>query len=220
VEKGDRKRVVVWARDIGVEIGDDSLALLDAHITTLWEWNRRTNLTGVSSKEEAVEELLMDSLAAVPFFPHQGRYLDAGSGGGFPAIPVKVCRPALETHLVESVRKKVSFLREVIRITNLKGISVIHGRVEDLPMPLSLAGYDRVTARAVAKLPQAIVWCGPLVAEGGILLCFQGRDSEQGLAESQKAMEENGLFVETVFSYKLPGKAFERHLLVLRRSIR
>ncbi len=211
--------VLPWAAEIGLELDGGQLRRLEVHLDTLWEWNKKMNLTGLSSRDQVVRDLLLDSIAAAPFFPSEGRYLDVGSGGGFPAIPIKILRPALETHLIEAVQKKASFLKEVVRLIGLSGCLIIRGRVEKLPPPLLPGGYDIVTARAVAKLPQAITWSAPMVKEGGALLCFQGAEGERELLDAHRVIDESGLFIETVFQYKIPEKPFSRRILVLRKGI-
>jgi len=101
--------VLPWAAEMGVELDTEQLRRLEIHLDTLWQWNKRMNLTGLSSRDLVVRDLLLDSIAAVRFFPSQGRYLDIGSGGGFPAIPIKILRPALEAYLLDSVQKKYIF---------------------------------------------------------------------------------------------------------------
>jgi len=210
--------VLPWAAEMGVELDTEQLRRLEIHLDTLWQWNKRMNLTGLSSRDLVVRDLLLDSIAAVRFFPSQGRYLDIGSGGGFPAIPIKILRPALEAYLLDSVQKKVHFLKEAVRLIGLSGCMVIRGRVEKLPTPLLTASYDRVTARAVAKMPQAITWSAPMVKAGGVLVCFQGAECDSEILSARDTIEANGLCLEKVFEYRIPGKPSPRSIVILRKE--
>lgn len=212
------KTVLPWAAEMGVELDTEQLRCLGIHLDTLWEWNKRMNLTGLSSRDLVVRDLLLDSIAAVRFSPPQGRYLDIGSGGGFPAIPIKILRPELDAYLIESVQKKVIFLKEAIRLIGLGGCMVIRGRVEKHPTPLLTAGYDMVTGRAVAKMPQIIAWSAPMVKAGGVLVCFQGAECDRELLSARDAIEANGLRLENVFEYRIPGKPFPRSIVILKKE--
>lgn len=207
-----------WAHNFGVELSPIQIHILKIYLKELWEWNRHMNLTGLTTQEGIIKELLLDSLIPLPLLPDRGRLLDIGSGAGFPAIPLKICRPGIKAHLVESNSKKVSFLKQVIRITGLDEIDVIRGRVEDIRTLLCPEGYDIVAARALARLPQTIVWCAPHLMPGGILVTFQGRRFEDTLKESSNVLKKHGLYLYKSVSYVLPETDCHRNLLIFRKG--
>lgn len=207
-----------WAHDFGVELSPVQIHLLKIYLKELWEWNRHMNLTGLTTREGIIKELLLDSLIPLPLLPDHGRLLDIGSGAGFPAIPLKICRPGIKAHLVEANSKKASFLKQVIRITSLDQIDVIRGRVENSGTLLCPEGYNIVTARALARLPQTLIWCAPHLMPGGILVTFQGRQFEDTLRESSYVLKKHGLYLHKSVSYVLPETDCHRNILIFRKS--
>jgi 16S rRNA (guanine527-N7)-methyltransferase len=219
-EVGNRGVDGIWdlAEEMGQRLDEEKRKLILLYLDILWKWNEKINLTGLKSKKAVAEELLLDSLAASVFFPERGRYLDVGSGAGFPAIPIKIAKPGLEAFLVDSNRKRVSFLKEVVRSLRLKEIMIIEGRIEECPKPLEPGTFDRVTARALAKIPTVIEWCAPMVSRGGSLLCFQGREGLEAIKDIQRQLEASHLEIETVFRYRIPTKEAQRHIIILKKT--
>ena len=206
------------AQDFGILLSGFHLDLFRIYLAELWEWNRRTNLTGMSTQRRMAVELFLDSLVPAPYLPATGRMLDVGSGSGFPALPLKILLPALDLQLIEANRKKVSFLRQVVRLLGLGGIQLIHGRLEDTASALNSTGYDLVTAKALAPLEKTITMCAPFVAPGGLLVGYWGAQAEQTLAHATEVMDKHGVSVEKKVCYRLPGKKEKRWIGLLRKA--
>ena len=203
--------------DYGVELSEEQLGLFQIYLDELCAWNRRVNLTGLSHRERMVFELFLDSVVPVPHLIEKGRLLDAGSGAGFPGIPLKICKPGLSAHLLEANAKKVSFLKQVIRLLNLDETEVIRGRIEKDVDRLHPDRYHLITARALAPVAQTIAWCAPLLRPGGHLISFIGSRIEDALKENQHIMEEHGLTIYKRIPYALPGRASERTTIIFER---
>jgi 16S rRNA (guanine527-N7)-methyltransferase len=205
-------------QDYGIALSDHHLNLFRIYLDELWEWNAHFNLTGLSSRERVVTELFLDSLIPAPFLPKEGKMLDVGSGAGFPGLPLKIYIPRLNTTLVESNSKKVSFLRHVIRMLRLKETEVVRGRVEkwgeDMPHP----GYDLITARALAGLGQIFAWCVPLLIPGGRRVSFRGSGADEDLREHQNLMKKYRLSLHRKIPYSLPGKRTKRMTVIFKRK--
>ena len=97
-----------------------------------------------------------------------------GSGAGFPSIPLKICSSGPVFHLVEPILKKTNFLKQVIRLTGLKGIEVFRGRLEDLDEGLSKGGYNAVLSRGLTLGPEILACCAGHLSREGLLFAFQG----------------------------------------------
>lgn len=194
------------------------LELFRLYLDELWQWNQKINLTGLQSWDRMVIELLLDSLIPAPFLPQKGSMLDVGSGAGFPGLPLKIYRPGLETDLMEVNSKKVSFLRQVLRVLKLEGIQVIRGRIEGDRRGLHAGGYHIITARAVAALSRTIPWCAPLLCKGGLFVGYLGARAGEVLERSQNVIESYGLLLRGVVPYFLPGKGSERNIVLLVRE--
>lgn len=132
---------------------------------------RTPGLTSVRDPAEARRVHVEDALAAADLLG-AGPVVDVGSGGGSPGIPLAAARPELEFHLLESARKKCSFLREVA--ADLPNVEVLCARAEDHAAGAGRDFYGTAVARALAPPPVAAEWCLPLVAVGGTAILFVG----------------------------------------------
>jgi len=202
---------------IEINLSPGKKDLLSIFIKELTAWNRHMNLTGLSSTRRIMDELVADSLMPLPYLPDTGICLDVGSGAGFPAIPLKICRPAMKFFLMEPNLKKGSFLKQIIRLCGLKQIEVIRNRIETLSQPLPFKGCHIITSRAMAPLPKLIKWCAPYLAPGGLMVAFLGNRFEDILAECEALLKEKGLFVHDSKPYILKGKGLKRNLLILKK---
>jgi 16S rRNA (guanine527-N7)-methyltransferase len=217
LNKEEREFLTSFSRDFGTTLSTSQLDLFSIYLNELWEWNKKINLTGLSSRLRVLEELFLDSIIPAPLLPDKGYLLDVGSGAGFPAIPLKICKPRLAAHLLEPNFKKVSFLKQVIRITKLDDIEVIRGRIDKDKIFLRTQGYDIITSRALADLTRTLNWCAPHLKNGGIILSFQGSQADKELERGSEVIEAHGLILHKTSSYRLPGKDFDRHLLVFKK---
>lgn len=216
------------ASDYRIELSQHHLSLFRIYLDELWEWNQRINLTGLSTRDSIVIDLFLDSLIPAPLLPLKGRMLDVGSGAGFPGLPLKIYNPLLKTHLLEANSKKVSFLKQVIRLLGLNEIEVIKGRIEtdahtlerhDLEgHTLYHTGYHLITARALAGLSQTLAWCAPFLFPGGLLVGFLGSRAEDDIKKSQRIMEEHSLVLFKMIPYILPGKSNKRNTVIFKKT--
>jgi 16S rRNA (guanine527-N7)-methyltransferase len=156
------------------------------------EWNRGINLVSRQDAEHLWEHHLLPSVVPLAFIqlPDDCRLLDIGSGGGFPAIPLKIMRPDLQMVLVDSVRKRNLFIRKAITDLNLKGITATNQRVEMLgSSPDMQKQFDLITARAVGSIPTLIRWGKPFLntENRGHFLLWKG---EPDIPELKKNAQE------------------------------
>ena len=135
-----------------------------------------------------------ESLAFTASLPGPGRLLDIGSGGGFPGIVIALARPDLEVHLMEATGKKADFLADVVRDLEL-GVTVHHGRAEELASSQLAGTFDVVTARAVAPLERLAPLCAPYLGAGGELHAIKGERWAEELDDAKKVLESSGLRV-------------------------
>lgn len=202
----------------GITLSEIHLEFLGRYVDELLRWNRKINLTGPSSMDRIFHELVLDSIIPVPYISDTGHMLDVGSGAGFPAIPIKICKPLLQAHLVESNTRKCSFLKQVIRILELHSIDVIEGRIETGVNLIHPEGYDTVTARAFAGPEYTIEICSPFMARGGNLILFLGRRAEKELLKDSSRMDEYLLAVSKIIRYSVPGSNSLRSIILLKKG--
>jgi 16S rRNA (guanine527-N7)-methyltransferase len=172
----------------GIALSSEQEQALEAYFDLLQRWNRRINLTALPLEpptDAAIDRLFIEGLsAAATLGSRYERWIDLGSGGGSPAIPMKICWPRTRLTMVESRTRKSAFLREAIREIPLAGATVIESRFE------SLAGAnlsaDLVTVRAVKQDPALFRIASDLLAPEGCLVTF---GAEDGTIDSVETVE-------------------------------
>ncbi len=176
-----QEQLIAMLEREGVSVPDNALSQWKRHAALVREWNAVSSLVSVGDAR-ALETLhLPDSVSLASVIVRLGlgesTWLDIGTGGGYPAIPVKILLPELSVTLVERSVKKIGFLRKVVASLGLKGVEIIHG---DFPAAVQGRSADVITARAVelpAKIQQGLVgWMGTR----SVFLCQSGRPTEFG----------------------------------------
>jgi len=216
--------IIKGAKLFDVQIGSKEAGQFSTHAGELIKWNLKINLTAITDPLEVAVKHFLDSLAPARIIPPGSSMLDMGSGGGFPGIPLKVILPSLSVSLADSSRKKISFLKHVIRTLDLKGINACQARVESLSEHQER--FDVVICRAFSSLDKFIESALPVLAENGIIIALKGKfsykDNEAGrLSEDGKRSDiiPSGLSYHTeVIKYSLPYIDSERTLLIIRRN--
>lgn len=171
-----RTRLSRRAAKAGVFLPEDVAAKLTSYYDLLSRWNRKINLTALDNADEAIDRLLVEPLAAVKYLPPAAaRLMDVGSGGGSPAIPLKVVAPHLHLTMVEAKARKSAFLREAIRHLGLTNAHVETSRFEELlTRPELHEAFDLVTLRAVRVEPKVLHTIQAFLRPGGQILMFRG----------------------------------------------
>jgi len=207
------------ASEFGIMLSEKQLCLFGVFLEGLWSWNRRMNLTSISEKRQMIIKLFLDPLVALPYLSSGGTVLDIGSGAGIPGLPLKIGRPELEVHLLESKAKKISFLRDMIRKLGLKGIEACKGRAEQRDdLPTLFHFYDIVTVRALAPLKKTINICYSYLEPGGLLVTFKGLRVDREIEESKQLMKEFNFKISKKVLYSLPETQGNRCLLILQKG--
>ena len=175
-----RDRMKRRAHVAGITIQPDLLEALEAYYLLLTKWNARINLTAFrltpGGEDDAVDRLLVEPLAAARYVPGNARtLLDAGSGGGSPAIPMALANPRLHLRMVEVKTRKAIFLREAVRTLGLTRADVETARFEELlPRPELHEAQDLVTIRAVRIETRTLLTLQAFLRPGGLLFLFRG----------------------------------------------
>jgi 16S rRNA (guanine527-N7)-methyltransferase len=201
-----------------VYLNKQQLTQLTGHVHALLRWSAKTNLTTIKEPKAIIAKHIIDSLAAVKLIPSNVRLLDIGSGGGYPGIPLKIARPDISVTLIDASRKKVTFLKHVIRSIELAHIDAKHIRIEELAADAKFMGcYHVCVSRAVGKIAHLVAASIPLLSMPGIILFYQGRLTEVLEEFRGQLSEDIRSRVKTVKThpYQLPYGNAQRHLLYL-----
>lgn len=215
--------LVDGAAALGVNLEPNHARLFARHAAALLKWNAVTNLTAITQPERIARNHFLDSLAPVPFIAPGSDLLDVGSGAGFPGLPLHMVVDGLRTTLIDAVRKKVTFLRFLLRELALAGIDARHLRVEELSESSSGWGqaYDVITSRAFSAVAPFVRTVWPLVRPGGRVIALKGQiaASEMEALEGVRASGAigSGSTIEQV-GYSIPGLKRARTLLIVQRG--
>lgn len=195
--------------DIRVPAG--ALDALAEYLSLVAKWNRAYNLTAIREPRDMIVSHVLDSAVALPFLRGR-RCLDAGSGAGFPGMVLALLAPETEWVLVEARGKKARFLHHAVRQLGVDGrVEVAEARLENYQ---SGAGFDTVTARALADLATLTGWTAHLLAPHGRLVALKGRrdriDAECAEVGSDWRLE--------VAPVRVPGLEAKRHVVCLERK--
>lgn len=205
------------AHQLGIYLDDEKVSSLLEYKRILLEWNEKMNLTAIEEEREFITKHFIDSLSILPFLKSIKNIVDVGTGAGFPAIPLKIVQPSLQVILMDSLEKRIGFLKAVISELNLAGITAIHSRVEDAgASPVHREKYDAAVARAVASLPVLLEYCLPLVKKGGIFIAMKGSSADE-IKASEKALDLLGGTIEQVMDFTLPDSDICRSIIIVRK---
>ena len=207
-----KKLVEEGAGSLNIHIDRKKIDRFSIHATELIKWNQKINLTTITDPVEVAVKHFLDSIISVRVMPEYGRLLDIGSGGGFPGIPIKIMIPSLSVTLIDASRKKVSFLKHIIRNIKFTKIDARQIRAEELAKEKPLEEFfDVIICRAFSRLDKIILQALPLLAKDGIIIAMKGKLSESELESAGKYN-----LSLTVEKYKLPFLELERSLAIIR----
>jgi 16S rRNA (guanine527-N7)-methyltransferase len=218
-----QRTVIAGADKLGVKVSMEQAQAMSVHAEGLLQWNRITNLTAITDSMAVAIKHHVDSLVLVNRIPKGARVLDAGAGGGFPGLPIKIARPDLSIILVDSVRKKISFLNYTIGKLNLRDIKAVHGRLEDLALQSTYRGkFDMVTCRALSALEEFAALSLPFLSPNGSLIAMKGPQAEHDheiddIADDDTLVLAGTRFKIHIHRYTLPVLGDQRRLVRLTR---
>ena len=197
----------------------------DLFLNLLLERNRQMNLTAIREEDAVREKHFADSLAVTLWdkwteYTQGKKILDLGTGGGFPGLPIKIACPDTDITMLDSVRKKLGFIGDVIEEMELSGARTFWSRAEDAGRDEDhRAAYDLVVSRAVAYLPSLIECAVPFLKEGGYFIAYKQAENEQEITDSKEALNALNAEIEQIIPYDIAGDANgSRNLVIIRKT--
>lgn len=181
------------------------------HLSLIAEANEYMNLTRLTNPREAAIKHVYDSVAPWECFRGAGRILDAGTGAGFPGVPLSVVLPDVQFTLSESIQKKARFVESAVELLEITNVRVTHQRAEDVAIHQQV---DIVTARAVAPISRILELFRKALKGGARLLLYKGPDVEFELVEAQR----HQVAARLLCRYELPEGLGTRSLIELRST--
>lgn len=210
----------------------DGLALWNQEITEqqefdfhiymqhLLEKNKVMNLTNITEENEIYTKHFLDSLSCLSVYPipKNSTVIDIGTGAGFPSVPIKIMRRDLKMTLLDSLNKRINFLKEVGEVLHFEDMTYLHGRAEDLAQKAEYRQmYDFAVSRAVASLPVLLEYTIPFLKIGGIFICQKGPQAAQEIAQSKSALKLLGAKVEDSIPVKIGTTDLEHSILIIKK---
>ncbi len=216
----DKAKLKEYTAQLGIPLDEGQLEQFDLYARTLVEWNEKINLTAILDPEGILVKHFLDSLMLLTVIqPGEGeRLIDVGTGAGFPSIPVKIARPDLNLTLLDSLNKRINFLKELSGLLGQEN-ECIHFRAEEAGQKKEYRGrYQFSTARAVAHLRELSEYCIPFLQQGGKFAALKSGNIEQELKESEKAIHILGGKIVEIRRFSLPDASPRSIILVEKIS--
>ena len=198
-------------------LSTEGIPSLIRYADLLVEKNKVMNLTAITEPGDIATLHFLDSVAMLTLADLKGKKMaDIGTGAGFPGMPLRIVEPSIRLTLLDSLNKRIDFLKEVCDDLGLSDVECIHGRAEEFAVG-HRESYDIVTSRAVANLQMLSELCLPLVKVGGYFLSMKSVDSEQEVNDAKNAIKTLGGRIEKVVDYTIPGTEVQHRLIFIKK---
>jgi 16S rRNA (guanine527-N7)-methyltransferase len=219
--------IIEGAAAFDIDLNHSQTRQFAVHATELVRWNRKINITAITDPFEVAVKHFLDSLPVARFLPKDATILDIGSGGGFPGLALKILMPSLSITLIDASRKKVSFLKHVIRTLKLDNIEALHIRAEDLANdPLYRNRFNVIISRAVSSLELFCRLALPLLIAEGSMMALKGdvgfdeinELQDRGFGDGGDPKTVSRQFSVTVEKFLLPFLNSNRAIVIIRKN--
>jgi len=206
-----RALLVSGTMEMGLTLDDGQIDQLLTLLDLVVEWNQKFNLTAIVEPTAMVQKHLLDSLTVQPWI--KGPFVtDVGTGAGFPGLPLAIVNPTIRFTLVDSMTKKIGFVKHAVEVLGLREVEAVCARAESMK---TAQRSTTVVSRALSTVPEFVRHAGHLCTHAGRMLAMKGRDPSAELTALPK-----GWLVSGIVRLAVPGLPDERHLVVLEREPR
>ena len=179
------------------------------YVLLMHKWNKAYNLTSVRDPQQMVIKHIVDSIVVAPFLD-KIHYIDVGTGPGLPGIPLAIMCPDKHLILLDSLGKRVRFMKQVAYELKIDNIDPVQSRVEDFVPNVEI---DGVLSRAFASLKDMLHWCQHLVDSHGVFLALKGQLATQELQDLPL-----GFILQETIKLDVPGLEGERHIVKIKKQ--
>lgn len=201
-----KQRLAQLIEQAGMQIPADQQDKLIGYVEMLHKWNKAYNLTSVRDPNDMIVKHIMDSIVVSEHLDGRN-YIDVGTGPGLPGIPLAIINPEKSFTLLDSLGKRIRFIRQVLHELNITNVIPVQSRVEDFQPE---QGFDGVLSRAFASMSDMVNWCHHLPATGGKFLALKGHVDQVEIDELPA-----GCSVTDIKPLTVPGLEGQRHLVIL-----
>ncbi|MFT9496806.1 16S rRNA (guanine(527)-N(7))-methyltransferase RsmG [Anaerosolibacter sp.] len=208
------------AGKLGLTLSEKQTEQLIKYKDLLLEWNEKMNLTAITDEKEVMIKHFLDALSCVTVkqMKEDAKIIDVGTGAGFPGIPLKIYFPKLSLTLLDSLNKRINFLKTVCEDIEVKNVQFVHGRAEDVGANKQhREKYDIAVARAVAELNVLSEYCLPFVRVGGYFICQKGPSIHEEIERGKKAIEILGGRIVDRKDISLPFSEITHNIVIIEK---
>ncbi|WP_105902959.1 16S rRNA (guanine(527)-N(7))-methyltransferase RsmG [Vibrio gangliei] len=193
-----------------LDVSEQQRNQLVGYVVLLDKWNKAYNLTSVRNPMDMLVKHIMDSIVVSPYLPGD-RFIDVGTGPGLPGIPLAILNPSAHFTLLDSLGKRIRFIKQVLHELGISNVEPMQSRVEEYQPEI---GYDAVISRAFASMMDMVEWCYHLPKEeSGVFLALKGQ-----LPEDEMSQLPDTLTVSAIHILQVPELEGDRHLIVLEKK--
>ena len=216
----DRDIFLKGLEEVGYNITEEKTDKFDLYSKLLVEWNEKMNLTAVTDPEGISVKHFLDSIVPVFNFElkENSKVIDVGTGAGFPGVPIKIIRDDLDFTFMDSLNKRINFLKEVSDNINFEKVEFVHARAEEAGQNKNYREkYDYAVSRAVANLKVLCEYCLPFVKVGGIFAAFKQYDVEEELNDAKAMIGSLGGKIKEIKEVKIPQSDIVRKIILIEK---
>ena len=203
--------------ELGLGADDDTVRKFGQYSKLLREWNQKINLTAITDDDGITVKHFLDSLLPLKYVDISGGSLaDIGTGAGFPGLPIKLARPEVKLTLIDSLKKRISFLSAVCGELGVEA-DCVHGRAEELGRKELRDSFDTVVSRAVANMTALSEYCLPFVKVGGKFIALKSKDADAEIDAARPIIGTLGGRIADIIKAPLPESDIVRTIVVTEK---
>jgi len=203
--------------EMGLSVPEKAVGQFRQYYELLSERNKVMNLTAISGEDASARLHFLDCAALLKQADFKGKkVIDVGTGAGFPGLPLKIACPDIDLTLLDSLDKRVKFLRDCCEKLNLLDVNCIHCRAEEAPKEYR-GGFDIALSRAVARLNLLSELCLPMVEKGGLFIAMKGTDCAEEVKDAEKGIALLGGKVLKKVDYLIPGTDISHSAVIIKK---
>ena len=204
-----------------IHLSENQLGQFETFYDYMIEMNQVMNLTTITEEDEIILKHFYDSISVIKYynFESEKKVIDVGTGAGFPGIPLAILLPDVKFTLMDSLNKRITFLKNVVDKLKLENVKCIHSRAEELAKNEDYREkYDICVSRAVANLSVLLEYCIPFIKKDGVFASYKASDSEEEINNSKNAIKILGGSISKVCETALPGTEVKRNIVIIKKD--
>ena len=205
------------SQTLGLSLDETQKIQLQKYSELLIEWNEKINLTAITEPKEIAVKHFLDSLTPILTGHVKGKVIDVGTGAGFPGLILKIAKPEISLTLLDSLNKRINFLKEVSGELGLSEVEFVHSRAEDGGRGAYREKFDTVVSRAVANMTVLSELCLPFLKPGGRFLALKGPLADEELTAAKRAIHILGGEIEDVFEAEIPFSELSHKIIIVKK---